>query len=145
MKPTFLVYFFNGVAAPFVRCKLFDKDAYLLVDTGSNDNLLDKHFFDTVGYQGEIQETGDMVTAGGAMGREGEIATDIEINGSSFSLRMAVADIIALSVFEEYLGERPVGMLGIDFLVKEHMIMDFEHWCMYRVTAPIPFSPVSSK
>ena len=128
--------FFNGVAAPFIRCRIFNEEVYLLVDTGSNQNLLDKSFFDKQKYDGQIIKVSDrMMTGNGEVENSESIKTAIVIDNRNYPVQMVLVDYAEVfAVFESFLGEKPAGILGTDFLVKYGIILDFGNWCMWKNT-----------
>lgn len=126
--------FFNGVAAPFITCKMFGRDVYLLIDTGSNQNLIDRTFLANQRYDGQIYKIADcMMTGNGEVENSESIETVATIGGKDYTVQMVLVDYSnVFAVFDLFLGKKPVGILGIDFLVKYGMVLDFKKWCMLK-------------
>ena len=126
--------FFNGVAAPFVMCSLYDMDVYFLIDTGSNHNLINKAFLADQKYKNQVNKINDsMMTGNGEVENSESIETTISIGNRNYLVQMVLVDYSnVFAVFESFLGEKPVGILGIDFLVKYGMVLDFWNWCMWK-------------
>ena len=138
MKQSVFVHFPPMEDAPFVKCRIFDNDYYFLVDSGSNDSLIDSEFFESIDYKGLMVETVPMYTAGGVMERAGEITITIQLQGVTFDISLAVSDLKgACDMFMELLGERPAGILGARFLRENSFVVDFGRQCLYRISTPL--------
>ena len=101
---------------------MFGKEALFVIDSGSNLCYLDKEFFDSINYTGDIEKSETLTGATGASDTSGKVMTLIDIEGIQYELPLTVFDFgKQLGVFDQ----RPAGIIGANFLWVYKAIIDF--------------------
>ena len=120
--------FKNTGVCPIIKATLFDKDILLLVDTGSDVCYLDKEFFDSIDYSGELAPSKSVMGSQGETASYGKVKTEVTIGNCSYELPITLYRLKdRFSVFSNNPDECPVGIIGGDFLFVYRIVIDYHH------------------
>lgn len=126
------VSFQQGHLFPIIKAELFGRAVLMLVDSGSDLCYLDKSFFDSVEYKGEIKVGDIVITATGTAPTNGDIDTEIIIGNTLYELPMRIFPLKdRFESFGKTPAERPIGIIGANFLHVYHIVIDFDKRKLY--------------
>lgn len=118
---------------PIIQAQLFNREVLLLVDSGSDISYIDKYFFEHVDYNGDIKPSKSVVGAEGVEGSFGQIKTSIVIGKCQYELPMTIYSLKGKFItFGRTPEERPIGIIGCNFLHVYHFVLDFDKRILYE-------------
>jgi len=125
--------FWDKEICPVVRVEFLGRSVLFLVDSGSDTSYLDRDFFLSTNYDGEIKASKGVIGPHGEDSSYGKILVNITLGEYKYELPMTVYKLKERMV---YLGntseEHPVGIIGADFLQMYHMVIDFKGRVLYE-------------
>ena len=112
---------------PFIKAQLFDKDVFLLLDSGSDTSYLDKQFFDSLNISIDIKNSLPIASGEGTETSYGTIKTEVAIGDSIYELPMTLYDLAdKFKVFSRAFSKIPVGIIGSDFFFVHRIVLDYQ-------------------
>ena len=122
------IYFsYSGHSFINATVKLQDtiKDGYFMIDTGVSDSILNLHFFKDDHFSNVTKKDRLIFTSSGTTKvTERHINGTIETDGIHFTVNFDMQDLPIPMFLDDEMNI--LGILGIDFLVKNRMVIDYE-------------------
>jgi hypothetical protein len=127
-----LNYGLSKTGLPLIVVKIFDHDICLLLDTGSNQNIIDeriyKHFRDKLP---ETDQSKEVLTFNGTTGGA-EIMLPFVFENQQYNEPFVSSNTEAFDAVESETGIRIYGILGNHFFLKHGWILDFDKIEVYK-------------
>lgn len=124
-----LAYGLEKIGLPVIIIKIKNKNLCFIIDTGSNCNLVDSRIVEC--FKDIITPAGDYYISGIDGNRQNVDVVILPFNfeGQTYSPKFCVKSL--LDVFKDIETESRIqihGILGVQFLVENHWVIDFENY-----------------
>ena len=128
-----LNYGLSKTGLPLIVAKIFDNDVCLMLDTGSNRNIIDSRIYDLFKDKLIPSETSSEVITlnGAATGTTIEVPFNFE--NQDYNEPFICTEIVdAFDKIHEESGIQIHGILGNNFFLKHGWVLDFEKIIVYK-------------
>lgn len=123
---------FTSPNIPIITCNQGDKKLNFIIDTGADDNVINKSVIDNIDHK-EIEYEGTLTGLGGSYDVQA-CSLKLEINGETFTDKFLVSDHLegAFNKMEEAHAIILHGLLGSNFLKRHNIVLDFNNLTAYN-------------
>lgn len=133
---SFLSFSFSkGFMSPNIPIATFyqdGKELNFIIDTGSDDNIISKEALEFIQYE-KVEHKGTLAGVGGIYEVEACNIT-FQHEGESFTAKFLISDSLK-EAFDNLRKAHAIplhGMIGSEFLMKNHIVLDFTNFTAYN-------------
>lgn len=135
INSSFISFSFKGFSSPNIPIATFyqdDKELNFIIDTGSDDNVINKSALENIKYE-EVEHEGTLAGVGGVYNVK---ACNISFmhGNEKFTAKFLISDNLQ-EAFNSIKDAHAIvlhGMLGSKFLMKNHIVLDFNNMLAYN-------------
>ena len=125
---------FTSPNIPIATFKQGDKELNFIIDTGSDDNVINRKALEQIEHE-KVEHEGTLAGVGGVFNVEA-CKIDFEYEGEKFSAKFLVADHLQ-EAFDDIRRAHAIplhGMLGSKFLMQYNLVLDFNNMVAYNIS-----------
>lgn len=129
----------NRLRVPYLEVKFFDYYLTFVIDTGASESFIDGRVFNIIKDCLKVTESNSLARCvdGSEISSEFSAIMKFKVNGNNCKARLSVMKQtpLAFDMIEKEEGIRIHGILGIDFLSSNNLILDFCNNIIVRYNA----------
>ena len=123
---------FTSPNIPIATFKQGDKELNFIIDTGSDDNVINRKALEQIEYE-KVEHEGTLAGVGGVFQVEA-CKISFQYDGDTFTTKFLIADHLQ-QAFDDIRRAHAIplhGMLGSKFLMQNNIVLDFNNMVAYN-------------